>query len=168
MPQQLSVDRSAHHDWDGLGRSTRCRRRRRRRRAGRGGCRPPIGLGAAERATAAEEEGRGEGEKRRGEEGSVEEPREGDDRERVRTSEDDGHEAEPGWQKLPSRTIVRPAGPSPQERHVRQALTQRTQAVAPCTQAPPHVHVSVHVPRLCPHVSRLPRIQPTRPPSRGT
>ena len=145
MPQLPSVDRPAHHDWDGgraaaraepsaraegvaamrakpgaanagrHGRSTRRRstrrRRRRRRRAGRRGCRPPVGLGAAERATAAEEEGRGEGEKRHGEEGSEEEPREGDDRERVRSGEDHGHEAEPAWQKLPSRTIVHAAGP---------------------------------------------------------
>ena len=125
MPQLPSVDRPAHHDWDGgraaaraepsaraegvaamranpgaanagrHGRSTR-RRRRRRRRAGRRGCRPPVGLGAAERATAAEEEGRGEGEKRRGEQGPEEEPREGDDRERVRSGEDHRHEAEPG------------------------------------------------------------------------
>ena len=140
---QLSVDRSAHHDWDGLGRSTRCRCRGRAGRRGRGR-RPPVRLGATERATAAEEEGRDEGEKRRGEEGPEEEPREGDDRERVRTGEEDGHEAEPEWQKLPSRTIVRQASPPAQERHVRQALTQAvapcpyTQAVAPCIQAAVH------------------------------
>ena len=103
------VTSSVDRDWDSG--STR-RRRRRRRRAGRCGRGPPVALdAAAERARAAAEEGGGEGEERRGEQGPVEEPGDGDHRERMRTGEDDGHEAEPDGQKRPaSRATVRPAG----------------------------------------------------------
>ena len=107
-----SIRGSVDRDWDSG--STR-RRRRRRRRAGRCGWRwgPPVALdAAAERAPAAEEEGRGEGKKRRGEEWPVEEPGKGDHRERMRTGEDGSHEAEPEGQKWQApRAIVPPAGP---------------------------------------------------------